>query len=438
MPNTFKEFLRFPEVEKAAVYTAALEKNGIAYELDDSLMRFGVVSMESPWEKQYILKVKDEDLEKATMIFNREFEETPEADEAEKPYEQTKLMKEYSDAEILDILINRKEWSSELVAQAKIIAIERKLELPEMDDALLKPVEEVEKKPWTATVYSLLVSFLAYYILFDQNISLIIVLLAVIFIHELGHFIAMKVFAYTDVKMFFVPMLGALVSGSKRTVSQRQRSIITLAGPVPGIIIGTVLYWLGMKNDDSFIIRSANIFIFLNAFNLLPLTPLDGGRLIETLFFSVKDKLRIIFIVISGVLLVWIAYYLKSYWLLIIPLLMLIQIPVARRRKKVKAALDAEGINYNKPYEEITPEEYWKIRRHIIANTDYLKEVNPDEKQFSKKESVILAQVKSLEDVTVTRDLNWIGKTIFILLWFIFLVSPLLIGILVVASLRSQ
>jgi Zn-dependent protease len=434
MPDTFKEFLRFSEVKKAAGYTAALERNGIAYELDDSLMRYGVVSVESPWEKQYILKVKDEDLERAAIIFNSNFEEPPLPDEALNSFEEKKLLMDYSDAEILDILMKRREWSAELVAQAKAIAIERKLELPVMDDSLLKPEEEVEKKSWTATVYSLLISFAAYYILFDQKISLIIVLLAVIFIHELGHFIAMKMFGYTDVKMFFVPMLGALVSGSKRTVSQRQRAIITLAGPIPGIAIGSVLYWLGMKNDDPFLIRSADIFIFLNAFNLLPLTPLDGGRLIETLFFSSKEKLRVIFIVISGLLLVWIAYYLKSFWLLIIPLLMLIQIPVGKRRKKVKAALDAEGINYNKPYEEITPEEYWKIRPHIIANTDYLKEVDPDVKQFSKKERVIIAQIKSLEDASVTRDLKWFGKTIFILLWFVFLVSPLLIGFIVAYS----
>ena len=433
MPDTFKEFLRFAEVEKAAIYTGALEKNGIAYELDDSLMRFGVVSVESPWEKQYILKVKDEDLERAADIFSREFEETM-PDEVENSFEQKKLLKDYTDAEILDVLVNRNEWSPELTAQAKTIAIERKLELPEMDDTLLKPAEEVEKKSWTTTVYSLLASFTAYYIFFDQKISLVIVLLVVLFIHELGHFIAMKVFRYADVKMFFVPMIGALVTGTKHTVSQRQRAIITIAGPMPGIIIGAVLYWIGFRNDDRFYIQSANIFILLNAFNLLPLTPLDGGRLIETLFFSAQEKLRLIFLVVSGILLVCLARYLNSFWLLVLPALMLIQIPAVRRSKKIKAALDADGINYNKPYEEITAEEYWKIRKPVIANTDYLKDVDPDLKEFSKKERVIVAQVKSLAEVAVIRDLRWFGKTIFVLLWFVFLVSPLLIGILIAFS----
>lgn len=38
-------------------------------------------------------------------------------------------------------------------------------------------------------------------------------ILVVIFIHELGHFAGMKLAGYRHVKMFFIPLLGAAVSG---------------------------------------------------------------------------------------------------------------------------------------------------------------------------------------------------------------------------------
>jgi len=50
----------------------------------------------------------------------------------------------------------------------------------------------------------------------------------------------MKAFNYSNVKLFVVPLLGAYVSGKKATISQRQMSIIILAGPIPGLIIGFV------------------------------------------------------------------------------------------------------------------------------------------------------------------------------------------------------
>ena len=50
-------------------------------------------------------------------------------------------------------------------------------------------------------------------------------LVGVILFHELGHFAGMKLFGYRDVKMFFIPFLGAAVSGRRdRWPGGRKRS----------------------------------------------------------------------------------------------------------------------------------------------------------------------------------------------------------------------
>src|SRR6267154_5633785 len=96
---------------------------------------------------------------------------------------------------------------------------------------------------WLRSFFSLaLYLVLGYYIFHSYKILLLIT--AIVMFHELGHFFAMKYFRYSDLGIFFIPLLGAYVSGSKREVSQKQSAIILLAGPLPGIILGIILYLL--------------------------------------------------------------------------------------------------------------------------------------------------------------------------------------------------
>jgi len=50
----------------------------------------------------------------------------------------------------------------------------------------------------------------------------------------------MKLFGYRDVQMFFIPMLGAAVSGVESNPSSVRKAIVSLLGPLPGIIIGII------------------------------------------------------------------------------------------------------------------------------------------------------------------------------------------------------
>src|SRR5690242_1195139 len=97
---------------------------------------------------------------------------------------------------------------------------------------------------WVRSLVSLAIYLgLGYYIF--KRWDIIILITAIVLIHELGHFFAMKVFRYKDLGIFFIPLLGAYVSGTKREVSQRESAIILLAGPLPGILLGILFYFLG-------------------------------------------------------------------------------------------------------------------------------------------------------------------------------------------------
>ena len=55
--------------------------------------------------------------------------------------------------------------------------------------------------------------------LFENTVTDIIILVVVLLFHEAGHYVAMTAFGYRDVKMFFIPLVGAAVSGRPQRVS---------------------------------------------------------------------------------------------------------------------------------------------------------------------------------------------------------------------------
>src|ERR1044072_3843852 len=132
---------------------------------------------------------------------------------------------------------------------------------------------------WMKSILSLgLYLLLGYYIF--HNFDVLLIITGIVVLHEMGHFLAMKFFRYKDLGIFFIPLLGAYVSGTKREVSEKQSAIILLAGPLPGIIIGIVLYLINENSGGYYLMdislsRVGKLFVVLNLINLIPLYPLD-------------------------------------------------------------------------------------------------------------------------------------------------------------------
>ena len=88
-----------------------------------------------------------------------------------------------------------------------------------------KPEMQAAKpNAWLKSILSLAAYLVLGYFLFKRWEWLLLIT-AIIIIHELGHFLAMKFFRYNDLGIFFIPLLGAYVSGTKREVSQKESAI---------------------------------------------------------------------------------------------------------------------------------------------------------------------------------------------------------------------
>ena len=139
--------------------------------------------------------------------------------------------------------------------------------------------------PWplmTVIGASGLLSFVAMASLWNVYVAALI--LAAITLHEAGHAIAMRLLGYRDVHVFFVPLLGAMTVGRSVTTTVRDRLAVLLAGPVPGLWVAVVLLAIHQVYAPLTLLRlSALALLILNGLNLLPFTPLDGGRALELL-----------------------------------------------------------------------------------------------------------------------------------------------------------
>ncbi len=283
-----------------------------------------------------------------------------------------------------------------------------------------KPVM-VEKKQnaLRRSIISLAIYGILFYALFNQPIVYIAAILVVIIIHEMGHFIAMKIFNYSNVKIFILPLLGTFTSGKKQNVSQTQLSLIILAGPIPGIIIGSILYFVNKDLQNETLKMLSNVFLVINLLNCLPFYPLDGGRLIETLFFKQNFAVRIAFGIISIMGLVALCLILKSPLMIIIPVFIAFELMNENKHQKIRDYLKQERINYFTDYTALPDKDYWLIRDCLLFSfpKKYIS-VKPGVYQYSIIEPILIKHITSILQVNLTYNLS-ILKQIFILLFYL-------------------
>jgi Zn-dependent protease len=136
----------------------------------------------------------------------------------------------------------------------------------------------------------------------------------------------MRSFGYSNVRMLFVPMFGAFVSGQPAAADPGKKMIVLFAGPLPGIILGMISAYIYSVTHQHFFYLMSLMFIFLNVFNLLPLTPMDGGQILDVLFPSHSKWVQTLFIILSSIALGMIAYWSRNYILVLLIFLMMLRL----------------------------------------------------------------------------------------------------------------
>ena len=303
---------------------------------------------------------------------------------------------------------------------------------PEALPASHKPSLNLDGKKTNpaASVISMLLFAVVGYFVWKSNIRVAVIITVVILIHELGHLLAMKAFHYSNLNILFIPFLGGVASGSKRKVSQRQEVSVLLLGPLPGIIIGIVLFFLWKEyRPNNWLYGSAYAFVIVNLFNLIPVFPLDGGRMLKSMFLGSGYLAGSIFMLISVGLICYFIFTHELYWLLIFALSMLMSMSITSQAEKVRKQLLSEGFNLKKSYEELSDEDYNLVRYRMIEHMAIFKKYDLHEfDPLDKREIALAKRMDNLFLNFPTKDMNIIQKLIVILIWIVCFVAPFLVG----------
>ncbi len=107
--------------------------------------------------------------------------------------------------------------------------------------------------------------------------------IALLFAHEMGHYIAARQRGLNVGAPAFIPFVGAWIALKEQPVDVETEAYVALAGPLVGTGAALAVYLWARSEDSSLLLAVAYSGLFLNLFNLLPISPLDGGRVTSVL-----------------------------------------------------------------------------------------------------------------------------------------------------------
>ena len=128
---------------------------------------------------------------------------------------------------------------------------------------------------------TMLLSVAAYAFVFGWRYAVGFVVL--LLIHEMGHFMAARQRGLAGGGHNLSPLVGAWSGRDERPRGAETKAYIGLAGPVAGTVGAMLCYGLARYTDSQLLLALAYAGCFLNLFNLIPLSPFDGGRITAVL-----------------------------------------------------------------------------------------------------------------------------------------------------------
>ncbi len=243
--------------------------------------------------------------------------------------------------------------------------------------------------------------------------ELVPVLVGVLFFHELGHFAAMKLFGYRDLSIFFIPLLGAATTGIKEHATPMQQVLVYLAGPVPGLVLGVVAWYGSNLLQSPTLMTIGIVALILNLLNLLPFAPLDGGRIVEVLWFSRFPRARVGFALLGAMGLGVLALFFEDFILSGLALLLLMLVPGQWRIAKLIIRVREEG-----------PAPEPELLRRIFAHMSEIYSSPPTPIQRNAIAKRVLESTKETHPLLLT---SLFGSAIYLSSFFI----PIVIAVVV-------
>src|SRR5437773_10407043 len=131
------------------------------------------------------------------------------------------------------------------------------------------------KIPALGTVVSVLISFAGY--AWIRGPWFAAALIAMIFVHEMGHVLQIRRQGMQATAPIFIPFLGAAIFQRSHPTDALKQAQIGIAGPIAGTIGATAAFFLYLSTQWEVFLLAALIGFYINLFNMIPVWQLDGA-----------------------------------------------------------------------------------------------------------------------------------------------------------------
>ena len=101
-------------------------------------------------------------------------------------------------------------------------------------------------------------------------------ILAPVIVHELGHILTLRLYGLR-IRRFSADLRGLCIEYSG-LCTPLAHAVSALAGPAAGLAYAFAASYFGRSRGSETLILSSGVSLLLSLFNLLPVLPLDGGR----------------------------------------------------------------------------------------------------------------------------------------------------------------
>jgi Zn-dependent protease len=126
---------------------------------------------------------------------------------------------------------------------------------------------------------SMLLSIFAYSAVFHWSWQLATAIVFLIFVHEMGHVIAAGLLGMPVSAPLFIPFIGASITMKQNPRDAWSEALMAYGGPFAGCIGSWIAFVVALHTDTDWLLPAASISFVVNLFNMIPVPPLDGGRI---------------------------------------------------------------------------------------------------------------------------------------------------------------
>jgi Zn-dependent protease len=127
------------------------------------------------------------------------------------------------------------------------------------------------------TGLSMFITIGIYAMFFGWKYAVGIVLL--IFVHEMGHVFAAKWVGLPVTAPLFIPFIGAAILLKQNPRDAWTEALVAYGGPLAGCIGSWICWYIASQFHLNWLLAVASTSFFINIFNMIPVPPLDGGRI---------------------------------------------------------------------------------------------------------------------------------------------------------------